>query len=213
MSDVRRILRSQGVPCNVELDDVIIYGEGRERSLRATHLAISILERAGFKINYSKSVISPTQVIDYPGYTLDARNQCFCLQKSKLVKCKLILKGLSILNSVSRKLMEQLLGFFNFIFSIVPLARSFVRVWYDQLRLHTSHSSRIFFDRSPLGPLWEIIFAKTFVFPWRSGVPNSLCPVLLMQLLCEFPAFRAKAVFLGPFRLLPLFLRLRCVPP
>ena len=189
----------------MELDDVIIYSEGRERSLRATHLAISILERAGFKINYSKSVISPTQVIDYLGYTLDARNQCFCLQKSKLVKCKLILKGLSILNSVSRKLMEQLLGFFNFIFSIVPLARSFVRVWYDQLRLHTSHLSRIFFDRSPLGPLWEIIFAKLLFFLGVRGFPNSLCPVLLMQLLCELPAFRAKAVFLDPFVSYPYF--------
>ena len=72
--------------------------------------------------------------------------------------------------------MEQLLGFLNFIFSIVPLARSFVRVWYDQLRLHTSHSTRIFFDRSPLDPLWEIIFAKTFVFPWRSGVPKQPLP-------------------------------------
>ena len=93
MSDVCRILRSQGIPCNVEIDDVIIYGEGRERSLRATHLVISNLEWAGLKINYSKSVISPTQVIDYLGYTLDARRQCFCLQKSKLVECKLILKG------------------------------------------------------------------------------------------------------------------------
>ena len=81
---------------------------------------------SGFKINYSKSVISPTQVIDYVGYTLDARRKCFCLQKSKLVKCKLILKGLSILNSISRKLMEQLLSFFSFTFSIVPLARSFI---------------------------------------------------------------------------------------
>ena len=87
MSHVCRILRSQGVPCNVELDDVIIYGEGRERSPRSAHMAISILERAGFKINYSKSVISPTQVINYLGYTLDARRQCFCVQKSKLVKC------------------------------------------------------------------------------------------------------------------------------
>ena len=50
MSDVCRILRSQGVPCNVELDDVIIYGEGRERSLRATHLAISILERLDLRL-------------------------------------------------------------------------------------------------------------------------------------------------------------------
>ena len=128
MSHVCRILRSQGVPCNVELDDVIIYGELRERSPRSTHMAISILERAGFKINYSKSVISPTQVINYLGYTLDARRQCFCLQKSKLVKCQFILKGLSIFNSVSRKLVEQLLGFFNFIFQLYhwlgPLSES-----------------------------------------------------------------------------------------
>ena len=72
--------------------------------------------------------------------------------------------------------MEQLPGFFKFIFTIVPLARSFIRVWYDQLRLHISDSSRIFFDRSPLGPLWEVIFAKTFVFPWLSGVPKLPLP-------------------------------------
>ena len=39
-----------------------------------------------------------------------------------------------------------------------------------------SDSSHIFFDRSPLGPLWEVIFAKTFVFPWLSGVPKQPLP-------------------------------------
>ena len=115
------------VPCGMELDDVLIYAEGRENSVRATHLAISILECAGFKINYTKSVINPSQVIHYLGYSLNAKNQCFQLQKSKSAKCQLILKGLSVLKSVSRKLMEQLLGFFNFIFTIVPLARLFIR--------------------------------------------------------------------------------------
>ena len=64
----------RGSHAGVELDDVLIYAEGRENSLRATHLAISILEHAGFKINYNKSVINPTQVIDYLGYSLNARN-------------------------------------------------------------------------------------------------------------------------------------------
>ena len=100
MTNVCQVLRSPGVPCVVELDDVLIYSEGNQNSLRATHLAISILERAGFKINYSKSVISPRQVIDYLGYTLDARKQCFCVQKSKLVKCNLIFKAFSLLSSV-----------------------------------------------------------------------------------------------------------------
>ena len=75
MSNVCQVLRSQGVPCAVELDDVLRYCEGKQNSLRATHLAISILKRAGFKINYSKCIVSPTQVIDYLGYTLDARKQ------------------------------------------------------------------------------------------------------------------------------------------
>ena len=58
----------------------------------------------------------------------------FLCPKSKLVKCKLILKAFSLLGSVCRKLMEQVLRIFNFIFTIVPLARSFIRVWYDQLK-------------------------------------------------------------------------------
>ena len=112
VTNVCQVLRSQGVPCAVELDDVLIYSEGKQNSLRVTHLAISILERAGFKINYSKSIVSPTQVIDYQGYTLDARKRCICVQKSKVVKCKLTF---SLLSSVRRKLMEQVLGLFNFI--------------------------------------------------------------------------------------------------
>ena len=158
MTNVCQVLRSQGVPYAVELDDVLIRSEEKQNCLRATHLAISILERAGFKINYSKSIFNPSQVIDYSGYNLDARRQCFCVQDSKLVKCQLILKAFTLLRSVRRKLMEQVLGFFNFIFTIVPLAMSFIRVWYDQLRLHVSDSSRMIFDRSPLGPLRDVIF-------------------------------------------------------
>ena len=134
-----------------------------------------MLERAGFKINYSKSIISPSQVIDYLGYPLDVRRQCFCVQKSKLVKCKLILKSFSLLSSVRRKLVEQVSGFFNFIFMIVPLARSFIRVWYDQLRSHISDSSRVFFDRSPLGPLRDICyFLKLLFFLGFRGFPSIL---------------------------------------
>ena len=93
MTNVCQVLRSQGVPCTVELDDVLICADEKQNSMRATRLAISILERAGFKINYSKSIVSPSQVIDYLGHTLDARRQCFCVQNFKLVKCKLILKA------------------------------------------------------------------------------------------------------------------------
>ena len=198
MIDVCKILQSQGVPCGVELDDVLIYAEGRGNSLRATHLAISILEHAGFKINFTKSVIIPTQVIDYLGYTLNAKNQCFQLQKSKLAKCQLILKGLSLLKSVSRKLMEQLLGFLNFIFTIVPLARSFIRIWYDQLKSHITASSRMFFARSPLGPLREFIFSKSFLFPWFSRVPKHPLPCFVDATPLRVAGISGKGCFSRP---------------
>ena len=41
---------------------VLIYSDGKECSLRATQLPISILERAGLKINFRKSIVS--QVTD-----------------------------------------------------------------------------------------------------------------------------------------------------
>ena len=72
--------------------------------------------------------------------------------------------------------MDQIMGFFNFIFTVVPLARSFIWVWYDQLKLHNSDSSRVFFSRSPLGILRDMIFSKAFVLPWLSGVPKHLLP-------------------------------------
>ena len=80
------------------------------------------------------------------------------------------MKALLLLNSVCRKLLEQVLGFLYFIFKIVPLARSFIRVPYDQLRICNSDSSRIFFSWSPLGPLRDMLFSKSFVLPWFSGV-------------------------------------------
>ena len=198
MIDVWNILQSQGVPCGVELDNVLIYAEGRENFLRATHLAISILEHAGFKINYTKSVISPTQVIDYLGYSLNAKNQCFQLQKSKSAKCQLIFKGLSLLESVSRKLMEQLLGFFNFLFIIVPLARWLIRIWYDQLKSHIADSSCVLFDQSPLGPLREFIFSKSFVFPWFSGVPIHPLPCFVNRTPLCVAGISGKGCFSRP---------------
>ena len=108
------------------------------------------------------------------------------------------MKGLSLLNSVSRKLMEQLLGFFNFIFTIVPLARSFIRIWYDQLKSHIADSSRVFFDRSPLGPLRDFIFSKSFVFPWFSGVPKHPLPCFVDATPLRVAGISGKGCFYRP---------------
>ena len=99
------------------------------------------------------------------------------------------------MNSVCRQLVEQLLGFFNFIFTIVPLARPYIKVWYDQLRVHNSDWSRIFLNRSPLGPLRDMIFSKTFVLPWLSGVPNHPLPCFVDATPLQVAGISGKGCF------------------
>ena len=95
--------------------------------------------------------------------------------------------------------MEQLLGFFNFIFTIVPLARSFnIRIWYDQLKSHIADSSRVFFDQSPLGPLRDFIFSKSFIFPWFSGVPKHPLPCFVDATPLRVAGISGKGCFSRP---------------
>ena len=94
--------------------------------------------------------------------------------------------------------MEQLLGFFNFIFTIVPLARSFIRIWYDQLKSHIADSSHGFFDRSPLGPLRDFIFSKSFIFPWFYGVPKHPLPCFVDATPLRVAGISGKGCFSRP---------------
>ena len=56
-----------------------------------------------------------------------------------------------------------------------------------------SDSSRTFFD--PLGPIWEIIFAKTFVFPWLSGVPKQPLPCFVDATPLRVAGISGKSCF------------------
>ena len=60
-----------------------------------------------------------------------------------------------------------------------------------------SDSSLIFFDRSPLGPLWEIIFAKMFVFPWLLGVSKQPLPCLVDATPLRVACISGKGCFSG----------------
>ena len=48
---------------------------------------VSDLDRAGFMLNIMKSQLSPVQVIDWLGFTLDLREGCFSVLNSNLIIC------------------------------------------------------------------------------------------------------------------------------
>ena len=109
--EIVRILREQNVGCEVELDDFLIHTNSYEKCKKDVELVVYLLSYFGFRINFSKSCLIPSQKIDFLGYTSDAKNRCFVFTQEKLVKCRMMIKALSLLRSIKVKLLQCILGF------------------------------------------------------------------------------------------------------
>ena len=84
----------------------------------------------------------------------------------------------------------QLILFFEFRFTIIPLERSFIRLWYDLASNFAS--SRVKLDPSPLEHLRDVFFKGPLFGFWPLMVPNPLRPVLSMPHLQEWLVFQVK---------------------
>ena len=115
------------------------------------------------------------------GYTLDAVNRCFILTQKKLVKCRLIVKALSLLTSIKVKLLRHILGFLNFACQLVPLFRSYIRPWFRFSNLPAFY--RVHPDPGLLVHLQEIFFKGPLFMLGLLWWPDVPCPVLLMLLI------------------------------
>lgn len=169
-----RIFRNQGILCRVELDDFLIYADSFQSCLNSVNLAVQLFNYFGLKVNFAKSSLIPSQRIDFLGYSLDARDCCFSLTQDKLFKCRLIVKCLTRLRSISVKLLQRILGFLNFAFQLFPFGRSFIRSWYKLAS--NSASFRVKLDPSPLAHLRDVFFKGPLFAFWPSGVVQPSLP-------------------------------------
>ena len=172
--DLVRICRERGIGCKVELDDFLIYVDSFESCLNSVNFVVDLFKYFGIKINFAKSLLIPSQTIDFLGYSLDARKCRFTLTQEKLFKCRLITKCLSRLRSIGVKLLQRILGFLNFALQLFPLGRSFIRPWYKLASNFAS--SRVNLDPSPLAHLRDVFFKGPLFAFWPSGVAQPSLP-------------------------------------
>ena len=112
------------------MDDFLIDANSVESCLNLVNFIVDLFKYFGIEINFAKSSLIPSQTIDFLGYSLDAWKCRFTLTQEKLFKCRLIIKCLSRIRSIRVKLLQHILGFFNFALQLFPLGRSFIRPWY-----------------------------------------------------------------------------------
>ena len=132
----------------------------------------------------------PCQQIDYLGAHLDSYNVCFNLTVAKRAKCMLCLYFLDKINSISVRLFHRLLGFFNFIFELVPCFKSFLRIWYNHLK--SFKSSRLKFSPVPVQTTIrrDLLTSPNFYRTWAGGLESK-------PLVCFSDATPSRVAFVS----------------
>ena len=67
LAPVIQLLRSQGIQVHAYLDDWIIRANSREQSLEHTQHIIQLLQSLGWTINWDKSMLQPSRILDFLG--------------------------------------------------------------------------------------------------------------------------------------------------
>ena len=104
-------LRTRNIRLLVYLDDILIIGSSVQILREHTALVIELLQNLGFIINYEKSLLTPTPVLEFLGFLINSKTMKFYLPQTKVAKVLDLCKSLLKENPISLHLLAQLQGF------------------------------------------------------------------------------------------------------
>ena len=110
LKPVTAFLRKRGARIVIYLDDILIIGSKIEETRRFTEMAMSLLESLGFIINREKSILKPTQVLTFLGFTINSVNMTLNLPHDKVTAIQSQCRQLLTLSSVTLRAIAQILG-------------------------------------------------------------------------------------------------------
>ena len=89
LKPVIALLRTRGISLIIYLDDLLIAAGTYIDCLNHTKQVISLLESLGFRTNYEKSMIIPTQKLEFLGFIIDSTSMSLALPVGKIQSIKL----------------------------------------------------------------------------------------------------------------------------
>ena len=104
-------LRTRNIRLLIYLDDILIIGSSVQILREHTALVIELLQNLGFMINYEKSLLTPTPVLEFLGFLINSKTMKFYLPQTKVAKVLDLCKSLLRENPISLHLLAQLRGF------------------------------------------------------------------------------------------------------
>lgn len=141
---VVQVLRDKGLRAIVYLDDFLFASQTKSQLQEQSEIAISVLESLGWTINYAKSVLKPTQEIEYLGIVWNTNRNFKRLPVKKTRSIKFSVSQALAKKKLSLKDTQIILGMMNFANFVIPRGRLHCR----QLQLH----ARTLFNLPPTKP-------------------------------------------------------------
>lgn len=114
-------LRHRGLRISAYLDDYLVCAHSRERARLDTEILTSHLTNLGFRINYSKSQLIPSQEIEYLGLRINSVSYRAMLSQRRIIAFYQCLAQFRRGNLVSFRACLRLLGMMASSLSVVPL--------------------------------------------------------------------------------------------
>ncbi|CAH2208009.1 jg1828 [Pararge aegeria aegeria] len=111
---VAEFLRSHNIRCVVYLDDFLLANSSRHQLQDDISFTIRIMQLLGWTINFEKSVLAPTQCLEFLGITWDTKHNAKSLSKPKCLSLRKALQQQLQSRKWSLKQYQSLMGRLNF---------------------------------------------------------------------------------------------------
>lgn len=138
-------LRRAGIRLVIYLDDIIFMNENREGVISDVTAAINLLISLGFLINWEKSVLLPSQSLEFLGLLVDSVVLSLALPSDKVLSMLALCRRSLLKDVISLHELSSLIGSFSWAIPTIPFAQAH----YRQLqRLYIYHSKSFNYDLS-----------------------------------------------------------------
>ncbi|XP_073950956.1 uncharacterized protein [Choristoneura fumiferana] len=134
---VTQILRDQGMRIVVYLDDFLLVNQSEQHLESQVAVATQLLEKLGWTINYQKSILKPTQELDYLGLVWNTRKNFVGIPLKKIKTIVSISEKALDRKKVSKKDTQILLGTSN-----ISLVAEYLPGKYNDIADHLSRGKQ-----------------------------------------------------------------------
>ena len=166
MRVVMKVLRSRGVTAYVYINDILISADTESQCAEATRVTLEDLRTAGFLVNLQKSILSPTQCLEFLGVLADFREGVVSIPPYKHKSYRKDLWQLVVRSHITLRKAACILGHLRSLLACFPGWRALT----DQLVVLVQRAHVIGFDsevRVPDRVKQQVLGCKQLLASWH----------------------------------------------